>query len=328
MFSMGCNFVRSTRGSFNFNPLGLIPHSLLLLDTQDYTFRAPEVFMRQTQWIAENKVARNIRLVLHLGDITDKNTRPHWMNARRAMDILVRAKIPFSLVPGNHDVGIWGSCNDRRTLLNEYFGAFDYEGSFKDCGYYQKGRMENTWQTIDTPWGPVLIIALEYLPRDPVVAWAGQVVRRFPDHHAILVTHSYLSPKGQRIDWHGGGIPPKTVSKKGYVTDDPEGYNDGELLWRKLVSKHKNFVFTFNGHVIGTGTSYLKSTGEQGNEVHQMMVNYQTGVKPYPGMGFLRILEFHPDKKTIKTSSYSPYLDKLLPTADLSIAINWKELKD
>jgi hypothetical protein len=281
---------------------------VLLPDTQgytdpDYDGGTPEIFIKQTEWIAAEKTKRDIRLVLHLGDITNRNTHPQWLNARRAMDVLVRAEVPFALVPGNHDTGRWGSSKDRGTFLNDYFGWFDYRFMNKR-GYYETGHLENTYQTLDTPWGAFLVLALEYFPRDRVLEWANIQAKRHADHHAILLTHAYLSPDDERISKVGE----RAAAYQG-------GANSGEQMWQKLVSKHPNFSFVFCGHVTGDGAGHLASKGEHGNEVHQMVVNFQPGVKPERrpgGGGFLRILEFQPDRKTIKASTYSPWLDQWL----------------
>ena len=60
-------------------PAEFVPGSwtlILLPDTQYYSDRFPGVFTLQTHWIAKNKEKYNIRYVLHLGDITDRNTEP------------------------------------------------------------------------------------------------------------------------------------------------------------------------------------------------------------------------------------------------------------
>jgi hypothetical protein len=293
------------------------PWSIVLLPgTQDYTRIHPEIFVRQTEWVASQKDERNIKLVLHLGDITDNNTHPQWLSARDAMNVLVRAKIPFALTPGEHDLGEWGTGRDRTTFMGEYFGWFDYRDSpfVNKSYYYERGHLENAWLTVDTPWGPVIVIALELFPRDKALEWAKKAVARHSDHHAILLTHAYLYNDNTRYDWvknksQIGGVGHYEISR------NPEGANDGEQMWRKLVSQQKNFLFTFSGHALGDGAGYLASKGKYGNEVHQIMANYQAGVNGGNWPGYLRILEFQPDRKTIKIFTYSPYLDKWLTDA-------------
>ena len=41
-----------------------------------------------------------------------------------------------------------------------------------------------------------------------------------------------------------------------------------------------------------------------GRKVHQMLVNFQ--MKPRGGDGWLRLLEFRPDEKTVQIYDYSP----------------------
>jgi predicted MPP superfamily phosphohydrolase len=298
---------------------------VLLPDTQNYTYAHPEVFMKQTRWIAENKETRNIKLVLHTGDITHHNTRPEWLNARHALDTLASAGVPFVLVTGNHDTGVWGSCVDRSTFLNEYFGTFDYnkhvaKRATRTRDTRRRGvELENAWNLYDTPWGAFMVLALEYLPRNSVVAWADNVLKKHPGHHVLLLTHSYLSDDNTRSDWR---LATRAPTRAGHFTDDPDGYNDGEALWQKLVSRHRSFLFTFSSHLRGAGTGYLVSKGISGNEVHQMAANYQKDVAPDGGEGYLRLLEFQPDRQTIKVSTYSPHLDQWLRSPGHDFVIN------
>jgi hypothetical protein len=304
----------------------------VLPDTQGYTDGFPEVFTCQTRWLAANRDARNIKLVLHAGDITNRNTHPQWLAARQSMDVLVKARIPFALVPGNHDLGIWGASkapgHKRDTLMNDYFYSADYRLSVKR-GYFESYHLENTYQTFDTPWGPILVLALEFFPRDAVIDWADKTVGKFPDHRVILLTHAYLYHDDSRYDRSTDKTAGRVAPAGDYATDKhPGGSNDGEDMWRKLVSRHKNFLFVICGHVLGDGTGYLVSKGGNGNDVHQMLVNYQPGTQPdrgHGGAGFLRLLEFQPDGKTIKIASYSPYLDQWLEEADQQYTITLRE---
>lgn len=77
----------------------------MLPDTQFYAQKHPDTFLAQTRWIVEQRDRRRIAGVLHLGDITNSNTVPQWENARKSLQVLVAAKMPMCLVPGNHDYG-------------------------------------------------------------------------------------------------------------------------------------------------------------------------------------------------------------------------------
>ena len=77
---------------------------VLLPDTQIYAQNYPGIFDAQTAWILNNARSRNIRYVMHLGDIVNVNSIPEWKNARDSMGAL-DGKVPYALVPGNHDYG-------------------------------------------------------------------------------------------------------------------------------------------------------------------------------------------------------------------------------
>ena len=68
----------------------------------------------------------NIKYVVHLGDIVNNNNVPQWENANAAMRTL-DGVVPYSVVPGNHDIGANGSANTRdTTLFNTYFPVSDF----------------------------------------------------------------------------------------------------------------------------------------------------------------------------------------------------------
>jgi hypothetical protein len=87
--------------------------------------------------------------------------------------------------------------------------------------------------------------------------------------------------------------------------------NNGEAIWEKLASRYQNIVFVFSGHVLNDGTGLLVSKGIHGNNVYQMLSNYQSGVEgsEMGGSGYLRILDIDPKSKSVKVKTYSPYLD-------------------
>jgi predicted phosphodiesterase len=292
---------------------------IVLPDTQCYSESFPEVFVAQTEWIAQQRTARNIQFVVHLGDITNNNVHPEWMNARRAMDVLKRAGIPHLMVVGNHDLGPWGNGGARTSHFSDYFIQRNAR---------VPGESENAFLTVTVGAAKFLILGLEFGPRDAVVEWANSVVARHPDHHAILVTHAYLYSDGTRYDW-AAKARTQSWNPNGYgvgtiAEQRQAGVNDGEALWQKLVSRHEQFLFTFNGHVLNDGIGQLESRGLNGNVVHQMLVNYQCGVTPdrkNGGGGFLRIVHVGADGRTVTMRDYSPFYDQWLTEPDRAFTL-------
>lgn len=276
-----------------------------LPDTQVYTMR-PRLnkhFHNQTKWIAENAERLNIKFVLHEGDITNNNTPEQWQVAQAAMRRL-HGKVPYALAPGNHDYGPNGSSADRSTMLNDYFFVKKQQKQPGFGGVMEEGRLENSFHTFEAGDQKYLVLALEWAPRDETVAWADKIVSEHPDHRVILVTHAYMYYDDTRYDWKAKGDK-QTWNPHDYGQAKlPGGVNDGQELWDKLVKKHPGFVMTLNGHVLEDGAGRISTPGDAGNMVHQMMANYQNRAEG--GEGYMRLIEFLPDGKTIKVRSFSP----------------------
>lgn len=282
---------------------------VLLPDTQIYSQNYPGVFDSQTSWILHNARSRNIRYVMHLGDIVNVNSIPEWENARRSMGML-DGKMPYALVPGNHDYGPGGNAATRDTFLNDYFHEEDYRDWPSFGGAMEAGKMDNTYHLFEAGGVKWIILCLEWGPRDSTVEWANRIMTEHADRKGILVTHAFMNNNDLRYD-HTDSVNPQAYNPHKYQT--PGGKNDGEQLWQKLVKKH-NFVMTLNGHVLGDGTGYRVDNNDAGKPVHQMLANYQ--FRKLGGEGYLRTLEFQPDNKTVIVKSYSPIYDNHLLTPD------------
>jgi predicted phosphodiesterase len=288
---------RPASGSFT---LAVLP------DTQNYSEKFPEQYLAQTRWIVENRRDRNIAAVLHLGDITNRNTLAEWENAVKAMNQL-DGHVPYFFVPGNHDYSEGGVCQDRTTRLNEYFPLDKFRDLTTFGGTYDRepARMENNHQLFSAGGRDFVVIALEFGPRSDVVRWANEVAAKHKDRAAILITHAYMYYDETRYDWATLG-PKQNWNPHAYgvakATNDD--VSDGEELWRGLVSKHENFILTLNGHVLGDGLGRIVTPTSAGRDVHQVLVNFQ--MKPKGGDGWLRLLEFKSDGKTVQTYDYSP----------------------
>jgi 3',5'-cyclic AMP phosphodiesterase CpdA len=278
----------------------------VLPDTQNYSEKYPEIFKAQTRWIVEQKKPRNIAAVLHLGDITNRNTLPEWENARQAMQQL-DGEVPYFLCPGNHDYSAGGVCKDRTTHLNDYFQIKEHQSRPTFGGVYpaEPDRLENSFHKFSVGDRHFLVIALEFGPRQEVVTWANEVAAQHPKHEAILITHAYMYSDDTRYDWKYFGTH-QTWNPHSYAVAKATNDNvtDGEELWHQLVAKHPNFILAINGHVLNDGLARTVSTTPHGRDIPQVLVNFQ--MKPNGGDGWLRLLEFQPDRRTVEIWDYSP----------------------
>lgn len=147
-----------------------------------------------------------------------------------------------------------------------------------------------------------LVLALEFGPRDSALEWAKSIVAKddYKDHTILLLTHHFLSANNERSVWDN---------------HYPFGNaNYGDVIWERLVYPASNIRMTINGHIGGAEDvhahlGYRSDPNTAGKSVHQMAFNAQAmggGWYGNGGDGWLRILEFLPDGKTVLVRTYSP----------------------
>ncbi len=292
----------------------------VLPDTQGYSEDFPWIFEAQTAWIADNVEKRNIVFVLQLGDIVDDNNVPQWEVAHKAMTRL-DGVAPYAMCVGNHDMGPKGMTFTRETLFNEYFPLENYKNlpTFGGVFAAEPDRMNNSYHLFSAGGRDFVVVSLEFGPRDAVVDWANGVLREHADRWGIVITHGYLYFDDTRFDWAAKGKKQLWCPHAYRMGREAGQCNDGEELWQKLVSKHPKMLMTICGHVLKDGLGMLTSTGEAGNAVHQMLVNFQ--MKPRLGGGYLRLLEFLPDGETVQVKDYSPVLNTYKTSPDNSFVL-------
>lgn len=123
------------------------------------------------------------------------------------------------------------------------------------------------------------------------------------------MTHNYLKEKSADF-----------VEKMNYRLRPS---NSGLQIWEKLIKDSRNIILTICGHTgvpandtfkgapddWSLSCAYRCDLNPQGHTIHQMMFNVQVlggGWEGNGGDGWLRILEFKPDGRTISVRTYSP----------------------
>ncbi len=254
-------------------------------------------FFDQTRWVRDNQKRLNIAFLVHEGDIVQADAHEEWAIAKEAMSIL-DGHVPYCLCLGNHDMGFKKSNNkyggdiavNRTTHFNKYFPREKFAKTKEFGGTFDPKRHDNSWYHFEATGMKFLIVSLECKPRDEVLDWANKVVAKHPEHRVIVLTHAYMRANGKRFD------------KLGYKIKG----NAGEAMWQKLVSKHKNIFMVLCGHA--SGEAVLTSKGEHGNQVHQVLSDYQN--LHNGGESWLRYMVFEPNENKIKVYTYNPALEK------------------
>ena len=309
---------------------------ILLGDPQSYMkydINQP-IFQIVTAWIADNVDHLNIEAVLCLGDLVEQNdnnalnrnmlnqtSRQMWNAVSNSFSI-IDGVVPHLHSPGNHDYGFKHS-EDEHTFFPDHFPAERQGKAILDCLVAEypnrEGRasLENAAFEFEiNGWKKILVITSEFAPSDGAVEWARKLClsEDYRDHYVIYLTHSYMK-------CHKCGNEVTATEK--YALTKKEGNNSGVQLWEKLFSKVPNIRLVLCGHhghgpekVDGKvvdrydwNTGWRVDKNDSGHNVYQMMFNVQTlggGWEGNGGDGWLRILEFMPDGKTVKVRTYSP----------------------
>ena len=278
---------------------------VILPDTQYYAAQYPLILEAQARWIVKKRDENAIALVIHEGDIVDRDEPAQWARASASLHLL-DGVVPYVLSIGNHDYDRVGRLIERHSSVDAYFPPDGFAGTDWFKGTFEPGRIENSYAVVETPSGPWLVLSLEFGPRDSVLEWADRVAQRFPTVPAMVVTHAYLTSDGRRYDrW---SPRPQPWHPRLYLGDTVAGgANDGEEIWRKLIAKNDNIRFVFCGHDLGDGLARLTSVRRDGSKVHQILANYQ--MEALGGSGYLRLMRFFPARPRVAVSTYSPYLD-------------------
>lgn len=260
-----------------------------------------------------------------------EKTRTVEMAAARAGYRILRDKLPFSVVPGNHDYdALW---TDPR--FPPAADPLNAPGHLRPYGMLHPGGLEN-WTSIfgdrseffkGKPWYVAsfrdgansaqvfegggyrfLHIGLEMAPSDEVLRWATSVLHAHPGQPTIISTHDHLDTSARRL-------PNPAVDMEAV---DPD-HNNPEQLWQKFLRRHDQIFLVLSGHE--HAQAFRTDSNDAGHKVYQLLADYQAraqsaydaGLKPDPslgiGDGWLRLMRFDMsgDDPTIAVKTYSTH---------------------
>jgi len=269
------------------------PFTLVVIpDTQWWSQSYPERFTASTNWVVGNRIVKNIKFVIQVGDIVNQYEQSfQWVNANTAMSIL-DGKVPYCFAVGNHDM-LKGEpeyvphASRDTTFFNDTFPYTRYEnepwygGRMLNDVFVPSDNYDNTYLFFNAGGMEFMVLSLSCAPTDDILAWADGIMAAHPNKRVIFLTHSYM---------HGNA---RLLSDQ----YSPPGGNAGEQIWKKFVKKHPNIFLVVCGHL---ANGRLTSTGDSGNLVHQFVNNSD----------WLRILRFVSEENMIHVTSYKPWLDQ------------------
>lgn len=283
-----------------------------------------------TAWIEDNIDTLNVKMVVCVGDLVhnnekinrdydgDQTTQRQWEAVSKAFARLDH-KVPYIAATGNHDYSV-----DRQgKRSSRYSEFFSIDRNYLNQKYLvQNTRSEEGVPTIENAAYELkglhgrdyLFMNLEYGPRDSVLTWAKKIaaLEQYRDHRVVMITHNYLSNKDKHttgeikwLFWEPYNI--NNMIQKAPHVKMPFA-NNGRQIWEKLVQPSTNIEMVLCGHISGEG--YRLDKNSAGKSVHQVLFDAQSlgggGRSGNGGDGWIRILEFFPDGKTVKVKTFSP----------------------
>lgn len=276
------------------------------------------------QWISDNADRKNIKYMMGMGDITNRNTVEEWEVALDAISTL-NGKVPYTVIQGNHDIYSGTSAAtdlipNKPMLGYDGFDSFfatdtssenDYIDQFKGSngGLYKSGSVANSWYSFkagNTDW---LVIGLEFAPNDSILEWANNVVASHPDHKVIMITHGYI---------HMDGTP---ISDEDSGSLSGSSKNNGEEMWTKFASLHENIVMVISGHMESNLIRMKQAKGVNGNTVTQFLIDQQTLDSKYMNnkdmpLGLVAMFYFDKNGRNVSIEWYSTLHGKYFQTVN------------
>ncbi len=275
---------------------------LALPDTQHYTAGInggiPDMFTNQTQWIVNNRSARNIQYLAQLGDCVQNGDNGgndvQWRVATNSLyrlenpaTTLLPEGLPYGIAVGNHDQGATGNGdpNGPTVFYNQYFGEAHF-GGYNYYGDNYGTNNDNHYDLFSASGLDFIVVYFEYdaamTTNSPVLAWANSVLATNQNRRAIVVSHHIINAGFNA-----------TFSTQGQVLYD-------------ALKGQTNLFLMLSGHV--SPEEGQRTNVYQGRMVWSVMTDYQG--RAGGGNGWLRLYEFSPSNNVIRATTYSPWLNQ------------------
>ncbi|MDP9851299.1 LamG-like jellyroll fold domain-containing protein [Corynebacterium lowii] len=239
-----------------------------------------EPYEAQTRWLVEHREELGIAFTTHLGDIVDQaEVIQEWDVANAAMSILDNAAMPYSLLPGNHDLS-----EQEPTHFSEYFPASRSKAFSTFRERYSAPNSECEYHIFHAAGRQFLVLALAWRADDAALDWAQSVLNSHRDIPTILTSHEIT------------GIKP---DGEVFLTEEY-----GEHLWERLIYPNSQIFLTIAGHHHGAG--YTTRTNAQGREVIHVLQDYQMAYQG--GNGLMGLLHFDLAAATLTMTAFSPWV--------------------
>jgi len=232
------------------------------------------------EYLVEQRAAENLVFVAHLGDVVENALASEFAQADPVFKVLDRARMPYSVLAGNHDID--GSKDDTRgdspylrTFGPQRFRRMATYGGSTANGY-------NSYHVFRAAGRKWLLLAMDWRPSDASFAWARAGITAHPRMPVILTIHELV--------YADSGVT--------------ELSDHGVRVWEQLVRDNDQIFLTLNGHFWPPGRMVKQNAA--GHDVHLHLANFQD--RYYGGSGMVRLYHFDLARNTIDVETIAPWI--------------------
>lgn len=323
-------------------------------DTQNYTdfryqtfsnppfdFDFSDVYKRQVEYIFNKSqdTESPVIFAIHLGDnVLHQNKHDiEWQIADNIISLL-DDKIPFAMIPGNHDYDVRERKGNKPDKYWSFYGSdtfVKYFGSeskhFKDKNWYIDSFNNGMSSAAIINYQDVrmLFIGLEMEAGDECLEWAQNVIDKNNDIPTIIATHEFLSVNNEKNSGKARRLT--SAYRRDYDSNTPKN------IWEKFIKKNNQIFLVLCGHSYDNnrGENSRIDLNEFGNPVYQILSDYEgrtelfnnmteENAPKYGGDGWLRLLNFDLEKKQLHIQTYSTEFEIFETDEDSELFIDLK----
>ncbi|MDR1158078.1 MAG: hypothetical protein LBK75_07190 [Oscillospiraceae bacterium] len=247
------------------------------------------------EWIGAHRAKYNIFGASHVGDVTENNSSPRgdieWAAASKSFEILDKARVPYTVLPGNHD---W-----RPNFLTTF-----PESRNKGKGY--------EFATSSTP----IVDPANDTTRVGGGYSSYMIVRGGSYNYLVLATGgpnsgssnigSTLGAQGSELNWCLAVL--RTYRDLPTILLE---HTSGNTVINNLINPFPQVFMHVWGHLSGSYAQWVEPGESSANPGYwNIQIDYQSDV--YGGNGWLDMFEFDESAGAITMHTFSPWVEKKL----------------
>lgn len=272
-------------------------------------------FYTSVEWLAENAEAYRLQFVGMLGNLTPGSVsawadysalgmnayvdaclreelwNEQWQTLRGIASPLIDNRIPTGVALSFFDYPGGGKL--RNNLVESYFLQSEMipDGYGMGSGFFDQNNFYYCFTAGKTDF---MVMTLELWPRNSVINWASDILKKHSQKRVILITAGFLNSNGQMCkmpDWQlqtdlklsNADFVSQYINSADSSTDIAHGNmiwtdkpRDGDQLWEYFIKKNDNIFYILNSHIrVANAGTYQ---GELVTNVFQNEAGYDVAV--------------------------------------------------